>query len=239
MERLITSPKSLDILEIERILLSTENDTELFDKDTYLNDLIEKPWGFEYRIYCDFYFDIWRLHINKDQSTSMHCHLMKDTMLVCLAGSGYTKLIDGTMHYLEMNDSIHIPKGVFHQTVSVSDKTLQLIEIENPRNKYDLIRLNDLYGRQHTAYEKKSIQHKGLQALEQVGFSKFIRRQDLNREFAFTFVIFSSKDLVDPSLVFIILIGIKNHLSGRINVIKKKDINDAYIGEKALLVYKL
>lgn len=154
MERSISTPNILDIIEIKKALLKNMNITESFDKDLYLNHLIEKPWGVEYRIYCDYYFDIWRLQINKNQNTSMHCHLMKDTVLICLAGSGYTKFINGEIYHLKEGDSIYISKGVFHQTISLQDQTLHLIEIENPRNKYDLLRLNDSYGRQYTTYEK-------------------------------------------------------------------------------------
>lgn len=57
MEIRSRTPDVSDELEISKILLSTSNNGESFEKDVHLNGFIEKPWGFEYRIYCDSIFD--------------------------------------------------------------------------------------------------------------------------------------------------------------------------------------
>src|SRR5579875_1488151 len=37
--------------------------SEQFDTDSYLDGVIEKPWGHEYRIYSDNFYDVWKLCI--------------------------------------------------------------------------------------------------------------------------------------------------------------------------------
>jgi len=32
---------------------------EQFDDDSHLNEIIPKPWGYEYRAYVDDFFDLW------------------------------------------------------------------------------------------------------------------------------------------------------------------------------------
>lgn len=80
--------KQHDISELVQGLLLGSISSENFEKDTYLNGLIKKPWGFEYRIYADNLYYIWWLHINPNVRTSMHCHPRKDTVLLCLEKNG-------------------------------------------------------------------------------------------------------------------------------------------------------
>jgi len=231
------SPNFGDIVEISKILATTHNNGESFDKDHHLNDLIEKPWGCEYRVYCDCIFDVWKLHINANQSTSMHCHIQKDTVLICLSGSGYTKFLDGTRHKLKKGDSVYINRGVFHQTIASGDEELQLIEVENPRNKFDLLRLNDSYGRKNTAYEKTSISHDLLAPIKSIGPGSFIRGEDLYKKFKYKIVRLSEENIADENLIFIVSVSIDHHLSGKINVLNKEDITISnYLDQKTLLI---
>jgi hypothetical protein len=48
---------------------------------------------------------------------------------------------------------VRIGRGAFHGTRNTGDDPLELIEVEVPRNKYDLMRLTDDYNRAGTAYE--------------------------------------------------------------------------------------
>src|SRR5215813_15313447 len=68
---------------------------ELFDSDSYLDRVIQKPWGYEYRIYADQFYDLWKLCILPEQSTSMHCHPRKETALLCLGGRGTMRFLEG------------------------------------------------------------------------------------------------------------------------------------------------
>jgi hypothetical protein len=58
---------------------------------------------------------------------------------------------------LEPGNGFTIRSGVFHQIVNTSSKyKLQLLEFENPSDKFDLIRFSDNYGREELPYEESS-----------------------------------------------------------------------------------
>lgn len=126
--------------------------SEDFSEDLYLDDVIDKPWGLEYRIYADMLLDIWRLSIAAGHSTSMHCHPRKKTVLICLSGNVRVNFIRSS-HLLSAGDFISISKGVFHSTDSIGESMAELIEVETPRNKFDLVRAKDKYGRHGQRYE--------------------------------------------------------------------------------------
>jgi mannose-6-phosphate isomerase-like protein (cupin superfamily) len=116
-----------------------------------LDNVIAKPWGHEYRIYCDPFFDAWRLTIKRGQATSEHCHPRKSTALICLSGNARLELVSG-LYTLGAGDLVLIGRGVFHSTVNVGEQSCELIEIEVPRNKFDLVRAADSYGRKASPY---------------------------------------------------------------------------------------
>ena len=149
---------SQDVAELTRIVkggVRTANET--FDTEEHLNEVIPKPWGYEYRAYVDDFFDFWALHINAPHSTSMHVHPRKLTYLICLGGEGRTfGLRDGAA--VGAGSVVRIAPGAFHTTQNLGDEPLELIEVEVPRNKYDLIRLRDDYNRAGTGYESQSVE---------------------------------------------------------------------------------
>lgn len=120
--------------------------------ESYKNKVVLKPWGYEYLIFENELVAIWHLHIKNEHSTSMHCHPQKKTSLTVLSG---TALSNTFMHrnYLEGLSATIIEKGVFHSTRAESPQGIDLIELETPPNKTDLVRLNDTYGRQKEGYE--------------------------------------------------------------------------------------
>jgi mannose-6-phosphate isomerase-like protein (cupin superfamily) len=124
--------------------------------ESELDEVILKPWGHEYRIFCDPFFDIWRLTIEPGHSTSEHCHPRKSTALICLAGHGRLQLLTGT-YQLSAGDVVVIGRGVFHKTENIGQEALEVIEIEVPRNKFDLVRAEDAYGRKASPYTDPSI----------------------------------------------------------------------------------
>jgi len=107
---------------------------------------VKKPWGCEYLLYQNNDVAIWHLKIDAYQKTSLHSHPNKKTGLLVLDGaakvsflSGYDKLFYG--------EKVMIRQGVFHQTQSMTQHPLQVLEIETPVNKKDIVRLEDAYGR--------------------------------------------------------------------------------------------
>ncbi|MDQ3402283.1 MAG: cupin domain-containing protein [Actinomycetota bacterium] len=127
---------------------------ERFVEDDHLNAVIVKPWGYEYRAYVDEFFDLWALHIDAPHGTSIHVHPRKLTYLVCLGGIGVTTGLE-TEIPLREGTILRIAAGAFHGTRNVGDEPLDLIEVEVPRNKFDLMRLHDDYDRAGTAYESR------------------------------------------------------------------------------------
>ena len=120
----------------------------------YLDNLIHKPWGREYRVYDDALIDVWMLELEPGSSTSMHCHPRKDTFLLCVSGYGETLTGSGRRIAVGPGTVLHIQQGATHCSHAVTGMTL--VEIETPRDKFDLIRLEDDHGRRRTPYEGAS-----------------------------------------------------------------------------------
>lgn len=125
-------------------------------QDIHLNELIPKPWGYEYRAYADPLQDVWQLCLAPGHRTSMHAHPRKVTYLLCLRGHGRLGGLDGSVEIVA-GDVVKIDRGAFHQTANIDPSTdLHLLEVETPRNKFDLVRLSDDYDRAGRAYETRS-----------------------------------------------------------------------------------
>jgi mannose-6-phosphate isomerase-like protein (cupin superfamily) len=115
------------------------------------NQIVEKPWGYEYLAYQNDDVALWVLHIRKGQSTSMHCHPRKTTGLIVLSGKVKVSFL-ADERYLTGIDKVMIRRGLFHSTIALTDDVV-LLELETPPDKEDLVRLSDLYGRAGKAYE--------------------------------------------------------------------------------------
>jgi len=149
--------ESSDIIELTKLVRSgVRTGNEPFDTEDHLKEVIPKPWGYEYRAYADDFFDFWALHIDAPHATSMHVHPRKLTYLICLGGLGRT---NGLEHgaYISAGSVVRIAPGAFHTTHNIGDDPLELIEVEVPRNKYDLMRLRDDYNRAGTGYESEAL----------------------------------------------------------------------------------
>ena len=121
----------------------------------YKNVVVKKPWGYEYLAYENEYVGLWFLHINKGQETSLHCHPKKDTGLIVLDGTVNVSFLND-INRLSAGRKIMIRKGLFHSTKAISDGGASIFEIETPKLKHDLVRLEDKYGRKAKPYEGKS-----------------------------------------------------------------------------------
>ena len=122
----------------------------------HLNEVIPKPWGHEFRVYMDAFYDVWKLAISPGQMTSTHCHPRNETVLLCLSGTAKVRLLNHT-RIVHPGEHIHFHKGIFHSTENVGHDVLDLIEVEAPRNKLDLVRMRDKYGRAGTTYESDTL----------------------------------------------------------------------------------
>jgi hypothetical protein len=118
----------------------------------YKDVVVKKPWGYEYLVYENESVGLWFLHIDSNHSTSMHCHPNKNTGLVLLEGDATTSFLNDrtTMSGLK---KLMIRRGLFHSTLGSGTNGANIFEIESPRDKKDLVRLNDKYGREGKPYE--------------------------------------------------------------------------------------
>lgn len=132
----------------------------------YLDDLIGKPWGREYRVYDDAFVDVWLLALTAGASTSLHCHPRKDTVLLCLHGHGAVTTGDGRRAPIAQGTVLQIDQGAMHRSTAISD--LMLVEIETPRDKLDLLRFEDEAGRRGSGYETADHVERRLHPLQAV-----------------------------------------------------------------------
>lgn len=138
--------------------------------ESYAGKVVVKPWGHEFLAFENEHVAVWFLHLQKGHATSMHCHPKKKTALVALSG----QVLCNTFYnrnYLNAVDGVIIESGVFHSTQAISNEGANLIEVEAPPDKTDLVRLNDQYGRAGHGYEGLS-EMKG-DGLERFGYFHF------------------------------------------------------------------
>ena len=121
----------------------------------YKNIIVNKPWGYEYLAYENEHVGLWFLHIKEGYQTSLHCHPKKDTGLIVLDGSVDVSFLND-INRLVSGRKIMIRKGLFHSTKALSNGGANIFEIETPKLKPDLVRLEDKYGRKAKPYEGKS-----------------------------------------------------------------------------------
>ena len=119
------------------------------------NVVVPKPWGYEYLVYENDEVGIWYLNIEYNKQTSLHAHPNKKTGLIILSGVAEISFLNHKFK-LTPPDKTMIRHGVFHSTKAVSKQGLEVLEIETPKNKQDLIRLEDGYGRAGQPYEDAS-----------------------------------------------------------------------------------
>lgn len=141
-----------DIDALKKITAKPNNFLKSPQPDSYRNRIVIKPWGHEFLIFENDFVAVWLLYIKKKHSTSMHCHSRKKTSLDILSGEAMNNTFKDR-RYLRGGDALILDKGVFHSTKALSDDGVFLLEIETPPEKTDLIRLEDLYGRQKRGYE--------------------------------------------------------------------------------------
>lgn len=167
--------------------------------------VVKKPWGYEYLLFESQDIAIWILYIEKNQTTSMHCHPKKHTSLICLEGQINCKTLDNEYNFNKF-DGIYLGKGVFHQTLNMSNKYAIVMEIESPVDKSDLVRMKDNYGRVQEKYESEKY---------------YIKTKDLTIKNIFKNKV-SKK--IGNSILEIGILNKKNDLSILINKYKTKDL---------------
>jgi len=118
----------------------------------YQNVIVRKPWGHEYLMYQNEQVGVWFLSIRQGGRTSLHCHPNKKTGLILLDGEARVSFLNDSKQFRALG-KLNIGKGIFHSTAAVSEGGVSVIEVETPREKENLVRLDDEYDRDQVAYE--------------------------------------------------------------------------------------
>jgi len=118
----------------------------------YKDGIVTKPWGYEYLMYQSDKIGIWFLHIAEDRHTSLHCHPAKKTGYILLSGEAEVSFLKDSTR-LKAVSKLMIREGLFHSTKAISSGGIQVIEVESPPDKTNLVRLEDEYGRKDQPYE--------------------------------------------------------------------------------------
>lgn len=118
----------------------------------FRSTLVRKPWGYEYLMYQNDLLGLWLLRLEHGAATSLHCHPRKKTGLVVLSGEAHLSFLNDGVDLKPLGRNMIRP-GLFHSTKATSPEGLFLLEVETPRDKENLVRLEDNYGRQAQPYE--------------------------------------------------------------------------------------
>lgn len=121
----------------------------------FRNVVVPKPWGFEFLAFESEDVALWTLHIRQGERTSMHAHPKKSTGYVLLRGTVKLNFLADSK-VISAPDKQMLRRGLFHQTEALTDDVL-LLEVENPNDKGDLVRLHDSYGRSSSGYEVEKV----------------------------------------------------------------------------------
>ncbi|VFR17560.1 GTP-binding protein Obg [plant metagenome] len=138
---------------------------------------------------------------------------------------------------LSAGSFVYIESGVFHRTQAAPHSHLDLIEVENPRNKFDLLRVGDEYGRTAKGYEPSAVSHEGLEPMQEMGRAILYRSRDVTGTYTFAVTRLGSDHRSDATLRAAVLMDIRHHLSGRICLLvpDRHDFTE-HAGSLALLI---
>lgn len=142
----------------DELIITERHTTVKGEKIDHRGIMYHKPWGKECLVCQTKDTAVWLLNIKADQSTSLHCHFKKDTVLIGVDGCAKIGLgITGSRMDLHPLQSIVVPARKFHSVGAFgSDVWVLEIEVfgeERFSNKNDLFRLDDAFNRPRTGYE--------------------------------------------------------------------------------------
>jgi acetolactate synthase-1/2/3 large subunit len=188
-------------INLDKLQENTETPSDIAQQ------VVQKPWGYEYLLYQDKDLAIWLLKLNSDKSTSLHCHLLKKTVMLVLSGNVVVSGLNESFN-LKARDYLEIDKKTFHKTYAENEAFL--IEIELPNQKLDLLRLSDDNGRINSTYEGAEYYSKIRKNYNYVDSKKFKTTS------------IHLKKYVNESEIFIGRLG--NLLKGNFVDIEKKEV---------------
>lgn len=148
----ILAPQQVDIDTLQKLSNIPSATRDNSPRKSFDGVVIRKPWGFEYLACESEAVALWALKLRFNQQTSMHCHPEKLTVMLALSDGLVLTTLSG-IFTLNTGDVVYIEPGTFHRSSSTNLNGDWLLEFETPVDKFDLVRLDDAYGRSISAYE--------------------------------------------------------------------------------------
>lgn len=153
MERYVISATKKDLELYKELKWKSIKST--FDPSKLNRVLVVKPWGYEHMV-CEAdnkEGDVWFSQINAGETTSMHCHPSKVSIITVIEGELYINTIQGKPFVLAEGETVVFQPKVFHGETAISRDT-RMIQMEMPANKLDALRYSDKRGRENKEYNK-------------------------------------------------------------------------------------
>lgn len=142
-----------------------------------------------------------------------------------MGGTGRISFLNQASYLVSAGDVVFIPKGVFHNTENIGDSTLDLVEVETPRNKFDLVRLRDRYGRSGTGYEQEVMDYE-LAEMRPLAYIAEAKMRTFCHQNRFRFGVKGALELIcreTPGLMFVVPLNLKSAFLHSIQVLKTVD----------------
>ena len=121
-----------------------KNDFEEFR----LNKKIYRPWGYYLNVINGKNWQVKRLEINPNESISLQKHFHRAENWIVVKGKAKVE-IEGKISFLEINESIYVPRGSKHRLSNPYQESLTIVEVQsgNYLGEDDIIRFEDKYRR--------------------------------------------------------------------------------------------
>jgi mannose-6-phosphate isomerase-like protein (cupin superfamily) len=145
-------PKEIDLQTLKTLSSIPTATRDSTPRKNFDGVVVRKPWGFEYLACESEHVALWALKLRFNQQTSMHCHPEKLTVMLALSDGIVLSTLSG-IYKLNTGDVVYIEPGTFHRSSSTNLEGDWLLEFETPVDKFDLVRLDDAYGRSVSSYE--------------------------------------------------------------------------------------
>jgi mannose-1-phosphate guanylyltransferase/mannose-6-phosphate isomerase len=117
-------------------------------RESNIHRKVYRPWGWYDTIESGDYFQVKRLHVKPSAKLSLQMHNKRAEHWVVVSGKA-TVTNGEKIFILEKGESTYIPLGVTHSLENVTNKPLEIIEVQSGTylGEDDIIRFEDIYGR--------------------------------------------------------------------------------------------
>jgi len=114
-----------------------------------MSEIINKPWGYFQVLNSQERFLVKKIFVNPSSKLSLQSHKHRSEHWVVVEGEAHA-IIDKNIYKLSVNESIYVPLGSKHRLENNSEKDLIIVEIQigNILKEDDIVRYDDIYGRE-------------------------------------------------------------------------------------------